>query len=141
MTKECNCCYKNTRTISKCFVNNQCSWRSCNNCINRQIKMTNDMQYEYVCPQCKKTSNYHKHSRFSKYIKQNRAALLKIVQLQNEYIKSLNNKLTKVHLIVASVGLEPDIPFHPIQTYPTFIDLHNGAMEEITLNDNVVAHL
>jgi len=97
--------------------------------------MNNNLDYEYTCPQCKKISNYHKHSRFSKYIKQNRGALMKIIQLQNEYIKSLNNKITKVHMIVASVEIEADIPFFPIQSYHNFINLTGSNMEEITLNN------
>ena len=107
--KECNCCYKNCKTLTKCFVNNSCSWRSCNNCINKQIKFENGNQFVYKCPYCRKDSEYHKHCRFSKYVKQNRGALRKILQLQSNYIKYITSKLIHVHMLISQ-----DMVFDPI---------------------------
>jgi hypothetical protein len=62
------------------------------------------LDFIYTCPHCKKQSQFHKHTRFCKYIKSNRAALLKILKLQQEYIGKLNDKMTRIHFIVANVG-------------------------------------
>jgi len=115
--RECNCCFKSCRTLTKCFVNNACSWKSCNNCINKQIRYGTGNQFLYKCPSCRTDSEYHRHSRFSKYVKQNRGALRKILQLQSDYIKNITNKLIQVHLLVSQESIAVIAPpefFEPI---------------------------
>lgn len=109
--RECNCCMKNVKLLTKCFVNSSCNWKSCNNCINKQINLLESNKYIYKCPSCRKDSDFHKHSRFSRYVKQNRGALRRIMQLQNEYINKMTDKLSKIHLIVATnvTGQEQEI--------------------------------
>ena len=97
--KECQCCAKNFRNLTKCFCNTKCTWKSCNSCIVKQIKLVDGVNYEYSCPHCQKVNNYHKHSRFAKFIKQNRSALKKILQLQNDYIKKITEKVNRIHYI------------------------------------------
>ena len=126
--KECNCCFKNVRHIHRCFVNTSCSWKSCNNCINKQLKYKAGNQFTYTCPQCRKESEYHRHSRFCKWVKSNRGALRRILQLQSDYIKYITNKLIQVHLLVSSdtisivsapLVIEPPPEIEPID--------HSGA--------------
>lgn len=124
--RECNCCFKSCRTLTKCFVNNSCSWKSCPACINKQIRYGQGNQFLYKCPLCRKESEYHRHSRFSKYVKQNRGALKKILQLQSDYIKHITNKLVQVHLLVSQDSIS-------IVTQPMLLE--NSSIDSITEDD------
>jgi len=69
----------------KCFVNTACNWRSCGGCINKQLKFKG-LDIGYLCPVCRKESILHKHSRFTKYIKGSRTALMKVNNIYRDVI-------------------------------------------------------
>ena len=83
--KECNCCMKSYQHTYKCFVNNSCNWRTCGGCVNKQLKF-NGLDICYVCPVCRKDNIMGNHSRFTKYLKGSRTALVKINNMYREIV-------------------------------------------------------
>tara|TARA_R110002051_G_scaffold252415_2_gene311643 strand:+ start:251 stop:661 length:411 start_codon:yes stop_codon:yes gene_type:complete len=85
-------------SITRCFVNNKCSWKSCPTCINKQIKIDNEsLDIVYDCPQCRKQSVFRNHTRFTRYIKGNRGALLYVYKLQHKYLDELSKRLLQIN--------------------------------------------
>ena len=95
--KECGCCMKNSYNTSKCFVNNLCSWKSCYSCITQQIKLKQDMDIIYLCPNCRKESIFNKHTRFTKFCKQNRGALIQMCKLQKELLLKMEDRIQNIN--------------------------------------------
>ncbi len=99
--KECNCCCKIIKQPVKCFINKSCDWISCPSCINKQIKIKDDYDIFYCCPNCRTESIYNKHSKITKYCKTNRGTLNQIIKLQRLMLIKQNEKITNIHQIVS----------------------------------------
>lgn len=128
--KTCLCCLKDFASITRCFVNNRCTWKSCPSCINKQIKLDNQlMDVVYDCPQCRKQSVFKQHTRFTRYIKGNRGSLLYIYKLQHKLLDEMSKSLATINqssLIWQSGGVYVDL-FEPV------VDIAGNEIETIPL--------
>ena len=97
--KECGCCMKKSYNVSKCFVNKNCSWKSCASCITKQLSMEKELSTYYKCPNCRQESIYRKHSRFTKWLNQNRTALKKVVYLQSKLIRVYDDRIKNMNYL------------------------------------------
>mgnify|MGYP003631775347 CR=1 FL=1 len=116
--RECNCCCKKTLNNVRCFTNKQCNWRSCHNCVNKQLQLTRDTaDIIYQCPQCRKESIFQYHTRFTKWIKQSRSSLLTITKIQQDFIVTYSQTMTEIQYLAThlydptpEIDIDPDSP-------------------------------
>ena len=140
------------RSVSKCFVNNQCTWRTCASCINKQLKF-NGLDAHYECPHCKKESIFYEHTRFTKFCKSNRGTLLKIYKLQQEAIKVCYAKLEEVNALTSPENINyiynqtinstmiNELPFTEIDLLGTTYDPDGNDLGPISIGTQTDHHI
>jgi len=121
--RECNVCYKPIKSPVKCFLSKSCDWVSCGSCVNKQVKLKDNYDVCYKCPNCRSESIFNKHSKITKYVKSSRGTLNQVIKLQRVMLQKQEEKINEIHSIVsAPVGIyidltglepEPDIEDEP----------------------------
>lgn len=82
----CDICY-DTKAAVACF--GECSLKICLDCFNKILKLNVVGDIEYCCPQCRITSIKNKDNHFSQFINSNNSTLIKIIQLLEKKVDSL----------------------------------------------------
>jgi len=109
--RECNVCYKIIKSPVKCFLSKSCDWVSCGACLNKQVKLKDNYDICYKCPNCRSESIFNKHSKISKYIKSNRGTLNQVIKLQRVMLQKQEERINEIYNIVSSpvMGLYIDL--------------------------------
>ena len=123
MKRECNCCCKLIKQPVKCFINKSCDWISCPSCITKQIKLKEDYDITYCCPNCRKDSVYNKHSKITKYCKSNRSVMNHIIKLQRVMLIKQQERLNEIHQIISQ-------PLHISGTLVALTDIAGNEIED-----------
>jgi hypothetical protein len=134
MKRECNCCCKLIKQPVKCFINKSCDWISCPSCITKQIKMKDDYDILYCCPNCRKDSVFNKHSKITKYCKSNRSVMNHIIKLQRLMLIKQQERLNEIHQIITE-------PLHFSGTLVTLTDIGGNEISDEIIHISEISSL